>query len=100
MDLEIQLQRLEQQLASYEKLHVEELQRFQAQAAAFQRLQGDELKMLRDQLQELKAEMTRLKAESPEPTTARMPLAPPPVDLTITRRDFLTGNHTPFKKRA
>ncbi len=102
MEIEIQLHRLEQQLASYEKLHVEELQRFQAQFAAFQRVQSDEMQMLREQVRQFKEELAQLKAEPPanaDPNAPRIP-TPPPVDLTITRRDFLTGNLAPSQKHV
>ncbi len=92
-DLEELAQRLEQQLSTYERMHVEELERFRKQWDALQQIQSDELRMLRDELNQLKQELAAMQnpAESAEP---QVQIAQP-VELTITRRDFITGNYAP-----
>lgn len=93
--------KLEHQLVTYEKLHAEELRKFQERFAAFQRVQSDEFEMLRAELAELKMEIAQLEAklEQGADLTPAEP-SPPKVDLTISRRDFLSGNLKPYKKRA
>ncbi|MEZ4867326.1 MAG: hypothetical protein R3C14_38735 [Caldilineaceae bacterium] len=54
MDLQTRLQRLEQQLNAFEKLHREELENFAKKLAAYEQLHADEVKMLREQLEEAK----------------------------------------------
>ena len=90
--------RLEQQLNSYERLNADDVKRFQDQLAAFQQIQNNELQMLREELKQLKAEIAQLQNQHPLLLSDSAPI-PPQVDLTISRRDLLTGNLTPFKKR-
>ncbi len=93
-ELEDSARRLDQQLVAFERLHTDELKRFQDQLETYRRLQNDELQMLRDEVKQLKDELARLRAQGP------VPAAPPTVPhipsgrvaLTITRRDFITGN--------
>ena len=85
-DLSEIARRLEQQIASFEKLHTEELKHFQEQLETYQRLQADELQMLRDQLNRFKDEITLLKAQQAEQGS---PAQPVPGTPGITRRDFL-----------
>lgn len=92
--------RLEQQLIAFERLHADELKRFQDQLATYQRLQNDELQMLRDELKQLKEESARLQAESAAPAIETPPQVPPSqVELTITRRDLLTGKLPSLNQR-
>lgn len=87
LDLNDSARRLEQQIASFEKLHSEELAHFQEQLETYQRLQNDEMKMLRDQLQRLKDQIAELQAQSVEPSEPAAPHRP-----GITRRDFLVSS--------
>ncbi len=100
-ELENLARRLEQQLASFEKLHADELKRFEEQLAAYRRLQNDELQMLRDELTQLKDEIALLKAAEARRAeeAASSESASGPVELTVTRRDFLTGSMPPFNQR-
>ncbi len=84
-DLHESARRLEQQIASFEKLHTDELKRFQEQLETYQRLQNDELQMLRDQLKRFKDQIALLEAQLPEQL--------PPVQHTpgVSRRDFLAS---------
>jgi replication fork clamp-binding protein CrfC len=93
--------RLEQQLVAFERLHADELKRFQDQLATYQRLQNDELQMLRDELQQLKKESALLQAEQTARAaeTPRLEVAPKQVELTITRRDLLTGKLPPLNQK-
>jgi hypothetical protein len=54
MDIEMQLQRLEQQLAAFEKLHREELEEFERKFAVYKQLQNDELNLMRQELMKLR----------------------------------------------
>ncbi len=92
-DLEELAQRLEQQLSTYERMHVEELERFRKQWDALQQIQSDELRMLRDELNQLKQELAAMQNPA-EPAEPQVQIAQP-VELTITRRDFITGNYAP-----
>ncbi len=92
--------RLEQQIISFEKLHADEMKRFQEQFETIQRLQNDELQMLRKELKQLQDEVALLQAQEPEPEPKATPLAPPEIpspraELTITRRELITGNLRP-----
>lgn len=89
--------RLEQQVTSFEKLHVDEMKRFQEQFETLARLQNEELDMLRKELKQLQDEVARLQAEEPEPSSAGVPPGTPPARaaLALTRRDLLTGNLRP-----
>lgn len=86
-DLPELAQRLEQQIASFEKLHTDELKRFQEQLETYQRLQADELQMLRDQLNRFKDEIALIEAQQAEQGVRK----PVPAVPGITRRDFLTN---------
>lgn len=54
MDLETQVQRFEQQLSAFEKLHADELKDFQEKLEIYMRLHADEVKLLREELAEVK----------------------------------------------
>lgn len=60
MDPQTQAQRLEQQLRAFEKLHAQELQAFEARLAAYVRLHADEVRLLREQLDELRQSLQAL----------------------------------------
>lgn len=92
-ELEDLARRLEQQLVSYERLHMDEMIKFQDQFQAFQRIQADELQMLRKELDQLKQEIAALKQEEMNRAPAAMSsqAAPARREQTITRRDLLTG---------
>lgn len=92
-ELEELAHRLEQQVSTYERMHVEELERFRKQWDALLQIQSDELRMLRDELNQLKQEIVAMQTPS-EPTDSPVQVAQP-VELTITRRDFITGNYKP-----
>jgi hypothetical protein len=49
------LQRLEQQLEAFERLHSDELRELQRRLEAYQRLQEDEVRLLREEIAELRA---------------------------------------------
>jgi len=83
--------RLEQQLSTYERMQVEELERFRKQWDALVQIQSDELRMLRDELNQLKQEIAAMQNPA-EPADSPVQLAQP-IELTITRRDFITGNY-------
>ena len=88
--------RLEQQLIAYEKMHADEIKRFQEQLANLQSVQSYELQMLRDELAQLKQELAALKEQEPEQPVQSAPDADAPrVEMTITRRELLTGNLRP-----
>ena len=53
-DLLTRLQRLEQQLAAFEKLHADELKQFEEKLATYMRLQAGEAKLLREELAALR----------------------------------------------
>ncbi|MBI3734816.1 MAG: hypothetical protein HY259_15365 [Chloroflexi bacterium] len=88
--LENTAQRLEQQIAAFEKLHADELQRFEQQLTAYRRLQNDELRALRDQLEQLASDIAALAQRAAAETGA--PTEGEPVQLTLSRRDFITGH--------
>ena len=97
-ELELQAKRLEQQLAAFEKLHADDLQRFEEQLATYRRLQNDEIQMLREQLQQFKSDIASLKERGASSGAAASPnQTAVPVELTVTRRDVITGNIPPFK---
>ena len=54
MDLETHVQRFEQQLSAFEKLHADELKDFREKLAIYMRLHADEVKLLREELAEVK----------------------------------------------
>jgi len=54
MDLEMNMQRFEQQLNAFEKLHADELKDFREKLAIYMRLHADEVKLLREELAEVK----------------------------------------------
>jgi hypothetical protein len=54
MDVELQLRRLEQQLAAFEKMHREELEEFERKFTLYKELQADELNLMRQELVKLK----------------------------------------------
>ena len=54
MNLETQVQRFEQQLNSFEKLHADELKKFEEKLVTYLRLQADEIRFLREELAALK----------------------------------------------
>ena len=85
--------KLEHQLATYAKLHAEEMQRFQEQFAAFQRVQADELQMLQNELNQLKHELSLLKDEETKRAPASMSseVESARLEPKLTRRDLLTG---------
>ena len=99
-EIEDLTRRLEQQLASFERLHADELKRFEEQLTTYRRLQNDELQMLRDELTQLKEEIAVLKNEEAKRAAESASATPSeePVELTITRRDFITGRVPPFKQ--
>jgi hypothetical protein len=78
-------------------LHADELKKYQDQFTAFQRLQTEELQMLRDELEQLNAEIAALKEVEAKPTADAAPTAASSgqVEMTITRRDLLTGKIRP-----
>ena len=88
MNFETQLQRFEQQLDSFEKLHADELKKFEEKLEIYLRLQADEVKFLREELAALKQELAN--REASEPSSA-------PVSqhqnqtAKLTRREFLGG---------
>lgn len=91
--------RLEQQIAAFEKMHVDEMKRFQEQFEVYRQLQNDELEMLRRELARLKDDLAQYQAaDSPAETTP--PVVPSPhVALEMTRRDFITGPLRPLNPR-
>ena len=119
------LQRLEQQLVAFERLHGDELREFQRRLEAYQRLHEDEVRLLREEIADLRAGLAAAEAgdEGPpaaageEPAASRRPLhadAPaatptdpavvePAVehavesalDHTVSRRELLGGQHAP-----
>jgi DNA-binding transcriptional MerR regulator len=92
--------RLEQQLTVYAQLHASELGKIQEQLEQCRRLQNEELQMLRDELKQLKEECARLETEPAARITEPAPSqAPRRIELTITRRDLLTGNLPPFNQK-
>jgi len=54
MDLELQVQRFEQQLSAFEKLHSEEMNEFKRKLQVFTQLHHDEIKLLQEELSRLK----------------------------------------------
>ncbi len=97
-ELEVLARRLEQQIVSFGKLHADEMKRFEEQLATYRRLQDDELRMLHDELKQLQDEIAHLKQDDLQvltvPTTRA---AEPPTghaNLTLTRRELLTGKIT------
>ena len=66
------LQRLEQQLAAFERLHADELAELQRRLEAYQRLQEDEVRLLRAEIADLRA---ALGAEGTAGSSGPAPLA-------------------------
>ena len=66
------LQRLEQQLAAFERLHADELAELQRRLEAYQRLQEDEVRLLRAEIADLRA---AIGAEDAAGSSAPAPLA-------------------------
>ena len=62
MNPEIRLQRFEQQLNAFEKLHTDELKKLNEKLVAYLRLQAEEVKFLREELAALKKQI-----DNPEP---------------------------------
>lgn len=100
MNLETQLQRFEQQLDAFEKLHADELKGFEEKLATYIRLQADEVKFLREELAELRKELAT-QAEESDPASSSAPSRSqgrPPADRAakakagLTRREFLGGD--------
>jgi polyhydroxyalkanoate synthesis regulator protein len=91
-DLQDLARRLEQQLKTYERMHTDELKRFQDQWIALAQVQSDELKMMCEELDQLKQELAALQDQS---ASAEPVATASPVELTITRREFITGNFMP-----
>lgn len=54
MDLALQVQRFEQQLSAFEKLHKDELEEFERKFFLFKKLHEEEVKLLKDELARLK----------------------------------------------
>jgi hypothetical protein len=54
-DPQARLQRLEQQLEAFERLHSDELRELQRRLEAYQRLHEDEVRLLRDEIADLRA---------------------------------------------
>ncbi|MCZ7573553.1 MAG: hypothetical protein M5U01_33800 [Ardenticatenaceae bacterium] len=69
MDLNIPFQRLEQQLAAFERMHAGELTELHEKLAAYQRLHADEVRFLREELEQLKQQVhASLVAVAPPPS--------------------------------
>ena len=96
-DLETQVRRFEQQIKAFEMLHTDELRRFEEQLATYRQLQADELNQLRGQLQRLNDDIAAIKAREAEAAAQNPPPADlEPVQLSVSRRDLLTGNIPSF----
>lgn len=99
-DWETLVARLEQQLQSFEQLHSGELQTLQQQLDALQKIQQDELSMLREQLRQLQersaADPAAEEKRAAEHTEREATAAATPVELTVTRREQLTGRLPSF----
>jgi chromosome segregation ATPase len=95
-DLDLQVQRLQQQINAFERLHTDELQRFESQLAAYRQLQADELNQLRNQLQRLTSEIAAIQAHEAESAANQPPADLEPVQLGVSRRDLLTGSISSF----
>ena len=99
MDLSTLVQRFEQQLVAFEKLHTDELRGLEEKLAAYRQLHADEVKLLREELAALKQELSVWKeAESTAPTAASQSQTHPPGNLAaepqatlLTRCGFLNG---------
>jgi hypothetical protein len=91
---------IDHQLATYVKLHAEEMQRFQEQFAAFQRIQADELQMLQSELNQLKQEIALLEDKETKHTSVSPSSQGESARLepTLSRRDLLTGK-IPLRQR-
>jgi hypothetical protein len=106
------LQRLEQQLAAFERLHGDELRELQRRLEAYQRLQEDEVRLLREEIADLRAALgeaaavpaptdsaTPPRATAADPTDPRLaePVAETAVENVleqeISRRDLLRPGH-------
>jgi hypothetical protein len=71
------LQRLEQQLEAFERLHGDELREFQRRLEAYQRLQEDEVRLLREEIAALRAALPAASgADTPSPQVGDVPAAP------------------------
>jgi hypothetical protein len=70
------LQRLEQQLATFERLHGDELRELQRRLEAYQRLQEDEVGLLREEIAALRAALGEATATPAPPDAAAPPRAP------------------------
>ena len=76
------LQRLEQQLVAFERLHGDELREFQRRLEAYQRLHEDEVRLLREEIADLRAALAAAEAgdegppaaEGSSPAASRRPL--------------------------
>ena len=94
-EIETLARRLEQQLAAYEKLHADEMKKFREQLDAFQNIQADELRMLGNELAQLKEELAAVKQAATQNASAESVLPPG----TLTRRDLLTGKMPPLNPK-
>ncbi len=72
MDLKTRLQRLEQQLAAFEKLHRSELAEFERRLAVYRQLHRDEVGLLRSELNKLRDDVLAERspaAQGPDPAS-------------------------------
>jgi Flp pilus assembly protein TadB len=95
MNLESKLQRFEQQLAAFEKMHNEELKSFAEKLAALKRIQADEVKFLKEELAALRQALTA--SADPDPTASSLDQAHPSLNQSpqptarLTRRELFGG---------
>ncbi len=80
------IQRFEQQLSAFEKLHADEVKGMEEKLALYRQLHADEVKMLHEELARLKDEVETLKARA-----AKANEASPPAVAPVSRRELLLG---------
>jgi hypothetical protein len=76
------LERLEQQLAAFERLHGDELRELQRRLEAYQRLQEDEARLLREEIADLRATLGEAAARPASADVTTPPPRPTAADAT------------------
>lgn len=97
MNLAAMLKRIEQQLASFETLHTDEIQRLEEKLATYRQLHADEVKMMKEELEELKKALAAQEEATPDSSRSQDQAhstdddQPAREQAAVTRRGFFIG---------